>query len=155
MRCSAQDDLDMLITQIKSQCDKINSESKLFKVTEEDVNDLSSEGGVLKKFYENKVLKKAELTLFGETGQSTTQYYFHNGELIFAKSIEKMYKEPIYLSKPETDSLIKNEFYFKSQILVRWVDNNGKIVEQTQYLQKQIEILDDLKLINEPHTTDK
>lgn len=152
IRCSAQADLDPLIGQIKSQYEKINSDSKVkvFKATEEKVYDLSSEGGSLKRFYDGNELKKAELTLFGETGQSTTQYYFLNGELIFAKSSDKWYKEPIYMGKTQTDSLDKNEFYFKNQILVRWVDNNSKIVEQTQYLQKQMEILDDLKIINQP-----
>jgi len=146
MKCWAQDDL---INQIKIECTQINSGSKSYKVIEEDVNGLTSEGGFLKKFYDGTVMKKAELTFFGETGQLTSQYYFLNGELIFAKSSEERYKEPMYMGKTETDSLNKNEFYFKNQILVRWIDNNGKIVEQTQYLQKQIEILDDLKIINQ------
>jgi len=146
---SGQENLDNLINQIKMECEKVNREAKTLKVIEEDIEGLSSEGGLLKKFYDGKVMKKAELTFFGETGQLTSQYYFLNGELIFAKSSEERYKEPMYMGKTETDSLNKNEFYFKNQILVRWIDNNGKIVEQTQYLQKQIEILDDLKIINQ------
>jgi len=146
---SGQDNLDNLINQIKLECEKANSEVKTLNVTEEDIEGRSSEGGILKKFMNNKTLRKAEFTLFGETGQSTTEYYFLNGELIFANEKIERYKSPIYMGKTETASLEKNEFYFKNQILVRWLDTEGMIVEQTRYLQKQVKILENIKIINQ------
>lgn len=155
LNVSGQDHLDDLVNQIKMECEKINRESKIFKVTEEDVEGLSSEGGLLKKLMDSKTLRKAELTLFGETGQSTTEYYFHNGEVIFVIKRTEMYKEPIYMGKTEPASLEKDEMYFKNQILVRWFDNEGKIVDQVKYLEKQIEILNKLKIINQPASGDR
>lgn len=150
-----QDNLDNLVSQIKMECEKIHRESKILKVIEEDIEGLSSEGGVLKKFMDNKTIRLAELTLFGEIGQSTTEYYFLNGELIFVNKKTEKYKQPIYMGKTETASLEKDEMYFKNQILVRWFDTEGMLVDQVKYLEKQIDILNKLKIINEPGSSDK
>ncbi|HEX6848668.1 MAG TPA: hypothetical protein VF144_16900 [Chitinophagaceae bacterium] len=144
-----QDNLNNLINQIKMDCEKVNKDAKTFKIIEEDIEGQSSEGGILKRYYKDKDLKKAEFTLFGETGQSTSEYYFQNGELIFVKERTEIYEVPIYMGKTETASLENDEMYFKNQILVRWLDNDGKIVDQVKYLEKQIEIMNDLKIINQ------
>lgn len=142
-----QNSVESRIKEIETESEKINKEIKKLKMTETDVNDLSAEGGILKKYYDGKILKKAALTLFGETGQSTTEYYFLNGNLVFINEQVEMYKAPLGTGKVETESIETNKFFLDKQKLIRWVDNEDEIADPSLYTQKEKEILDDLKNI--------
>jgi hypothetical protein len=145
--CLGQDNIELRIKEIQMESEKINRELKKFTITKIDVNDLSQEGGILKKYFEGKVLKKATLTLFGETGQSITEYYFLEGNLIFVQEQIETYTGPIEISKGETESTEINKFYFNKQKLIRWIDNDDEIVNNELYIEKEKELIDDLKLI--------
>jgi len=142
-----QDNDELRIKQIETEYEKINKEIKKFKLTQEDVNDRSEEGGILKKYYEGQILRKAILTLFGETGQSTSEYYFSNGDLIFVKEQIDIYTGPLDVSRGETESTETNKFYFNRERLIQWVDNDDEKVNSEQYSEKENEILDDIKYI--------
>lgn len=141
-----EDSVEIRIKEIRRECDRINS-AKL-KVVQEDINDQSAEGGILKKNYDSNTLRKAVFTFFGETGQSRSEGYLLNGEVIFVLQTEERYKAPIYMGKTETKSLEENRFYFKNEKLIRWIDNDGKIMDTELYPEKEIEILADYKNIH-------
>jgi|SRR6185369_3902642 len=147
IHCVGQDAVELSIDQIVTETEKINKEIKKFEMVQTDVNDRSEEGGILKKYYDGKILKKAALTLFGETGQSTSEYYFLNGTLIFVNEQLEMYKAPLGMGKVETESMETNKFFLEKQKLIRWINNEGEIADPNLYAQKQKEILDDLEII--------
>jgi len=145
---SGQDSVESRIKEIRKECDRINKDITKFKVVQEDINDQSAEGGILKKFYDGNTLRKAVLTFFGETGQSTSEGYFLNEEIIFVLQTEERYKSPIYMGKTETKSKEENRFYFKNEKIIRWIANNGKIMDTRLYPEKEKEIFDDFKNIH-------
>ena len=144
---SGQDNIEMQIKEIKAEYEKINKDTAKYKMVQSDVFGQSSEGGVLKKYYNGNVLRKAILTLFGETGQSTSEYYFLNGELIFEFDTELFYKSPLYMGKVEIKSQEETKFYFKNQRLISWIGNDGNMMDGALYPEKEEELLDFLKII--------
>jgi hypothetical protein len=142
------DNVEVRIKEIRKECDRINKDITKFKVVQEDINDQSAEGGILKKNYDGNTLRKAVFTFFGETGQLTSEGYFLNGELIFVLETEERYKSPIYMGKAETKSKEENRFYFRNEKLIRWIGNDGKIIDAGLYQEKEKEILDDFKNIH-------
>jgi len=147
IHCMGQDTIELHIDQIVTETEKINMEIKKFEMVQTDVNDRSAEGGILKKYFDGKILKKAALTLFGETGQSTSEYYFLNGKLIFVNDQVEMYTAPLGMGKIETGSIETNKFFLDKQKLIRWLNNEGEIADPNLYAQKQKEILEDLEII--------
>jgi len=143
----SQDNVEILVKSIEAEFKNIDKQIKTFRELKSDVNDLSSEGGILKKYYEGQILRKATLTLFGETGQSTTEYYFQNGNLIYVKEQVDIYSGPITESKGKTDHIETNKFYFNKEKLLQWINNDNEIVGPDQYPEKANEFLDDVKNI--------
>lgn len=147
--------METWIKNIDTEYTIINNDTAKFRMEVKKVFGQSSEGGSLEKYYDGKALRKAILILFGETGKLVSEYYFLNHELIFVHEKDLTYDAPFYIGKTEIKSEEENKFYFKNQILVRWLDNEGKIVDPVKCLEKQIEILEDLKVINQPGSGDK
>ncbi len=143
------DGIEILIKKIAAEYININNEIAKFSKEEKKIFGQSSEGGSLEKYYDGKTLRKAILILFGETGKLVSEYYFLDHELIFVHEKDLTYNAPSYMGKTKLKSEEENKFYFKNQILVRWIDTEGKSVEQVRYLEKQIGVLEDLKLINQ------
>lgn len=141
------DSIEYRISQINEEYIRINNNTAKFKITEQDIFGHSAEGGELSKYYDGKTLRKAILILYGETGQSTSEYYFLSGELIFVHKKNEKYRSPIYMEKPEVKSGEENKFYFKNQRLIRWIGNDGKILDGVLYPEKEEQLLDDLKII--------
>jgi hypothetical protein len=140
-------DTTLHIEQIKMEQEKIDKAISKFTVVEEDVDDESTEGGSLKKYYDGTVLRKAVLELFGETGKSITQYYFENGDLIFVSDVETTYKAPIYMGKTELDTKEEEKFYFNKSQLKLWLDAKGIPKNPSLYAEKEEEFMSDLKNI--------
>lgn len=141
------DSIEYRIAMINKEYSNINKDSAKYKITEEDILGHSTEGGELIKYFEGQILRKAVLTLYGETGQTTSEYYFMKGELIFIYKKNKKYQSPIYMGKTEIKSREENKFYFKNQKLIRWVDNDSKITDEFLYPEKEEQLLDELKII--------
>lgn len=146
-RSLAQENIEMHIQEIKTECEKINKDTAKLKTEERDIFGHSSEGGQLLSFYREKELRKAILNLFGETGKSSIEYYLLNGELICVSKTIVRYKAAIYMGKVEIRSREENRFYFKSEKLIRWIDHEGKIVEANLYAKKEKELLDSFKIV--------
>ncbi|HKC36242.1 MAG TPA: hypothetical protein VKB95_09275 [Chitinophagaceae bacterium] len=141
------DSLEYRISQINKECISINNDTTKFSAKTQDVFGYSAEGGELTKYYDGKTLKKAILTLYGERGQTTNEYYFLNGEIILIDKKNEKYVLPIYMGKLETKSKEENKFYFKEQRLIRWIGKDGIILDKFLYRDKEEELLADLKIV--------
>jgi len=141
------DSVEVWVKEIRKECARIKNDSAKFRVERKNIFGQSSEGGLLENFYDDKTLRKAVMTLFGETGKSADEYYFLNGEIIFVLQTEVRYKSPIYMGKTEIKNREENRFYFNKKKLIRWIGKDGKIMDAGLYPAKEQEILDDLKNI--------
>ena len=135
------------IREINTECARINTDTTKFMVTEKDVFGQSSEGGFLRLYSEGNVLRKAILSLFGENGQVTNEYYLVNGQLIFLFQKGMRYKQPINEGKTEIQSKDEDRFYFRNKKLVLWYTTDDRIVSSSLYATKEKEILADFKNI--------
>ncbi|MBO9632994.1 MAG: hypothetical protein J7578_07720 [Chitinophagaceae bacterium] len=131
------------IATIRKEFTAINNPAKKYKVVEAEVEGLSTEGGSIKKYYDSTVLRKAILTLYGETGTMVMEYYFTKDKLIFVYEKNTAYDKPIYQGKVKVVSTIESRFYFEDQKLIRWIEDK-KTKEKALYAQREKEILSDL-----------
>jgi hypothetical protein len=150
MEKSSRNDTSTLITNIKNEFKRINSDTEKLVLVTKDLEDISSQGGDLKLFYEENDLKKAVLIAYGETGRSTSEYYFEDGKLIFAYTRDEFYDKSIYdKQQPNIQKEEENRFYFFENKLIRWIDKNNKIVNPSEYLDKEKELIKEVKLLIE------
>jgi hypothetical protein len=114
-------------------------------MVKEDLDGQSAEGGEIIKFYEGKILRKAKLRFYGETGKGMTEYYFLNGSVIFSFKRTYYYDMPIYEKGSKVDKVEEERFYFNRLKLIRWIGPNGKTVKASLYGAKEKEIEQILK----------
>lgn len=148
-RSAAQDNPDTLITVLKTEVAKIDKDLPKFKVVKIELDDQSTEGAELQKYYDGNVIRKAVLTFYGETGQSISEYYFLSNDLISISETLLKYKTPLFAEKTEIASEELTTLYLKNEILMRWTDNVGKMVDLSQYPERQIRIAEELKMIRD------
>ena len=134
---------ESIILDIRKEFTAINAAEKKYKVLASEVEGLSTEGGDIKKYYDSTELKKAILTLYGESGKMIVEYYFSNNNLIFAFEKNESYDKLIYQGKVKVVSTIENRFYFDKKKLIRWVQDK-KIKDKSLYPAREQEILADL-----------
>ena len=88
--CTAQissDSINLQVKRIRAEFQRINSPATKYKVVTEDIEGESTEGAELKKYYTGSALRKATVVYYGEMGRLNVEYYFKDGELIFAPSL--------------------------------------------------------------------
>lgn len=136
-----QDNIESHVQQIRSEIENIKSDSSKFRMEEKSFPGYSSEGGVIKKYFDDNAMRMIDLTVYGETGQSFSRFFVTNGKLIYLSVTEERYKMPLYMGKPEIRSVEENQYYFKDQKLIRWLKNRNTIIEPSSYIEKQIEIM--------------
>lgn len=98
--------------------------------------DESTEGGQAKGYFDNGKLKLIEVFWLGETGKRIIEYYFNNGQLIFAFNQHFDYNRPIYWDEetatengdseffdPKKTTVKEDRYYFNDKKLFLWLDN--------------------------------
>ena len=138
------DSIEAQIIIIRKECNKINSDTSKFHVVNEDLDDQSTEGGEIKKYYENKSLRKAQVIFYGETGKAIIEYYFLHREVLFLFRRTYYYNIPMYLKGSKISKTEEERFYFNNQKLIRWIDPSGKTAPKKLYPTKEKEIIKDL-----------
>ena len=139
-------DTVQLINTIRKEYSEINSKVAKYHKVEKNVFDQSAEGGVIIAYYDNKDLKKANTTFYGEMGKVMTEYYFNKDGLIFAYSIEYNYDKPMYIKGSKIVSMQENRYYLFRNQLIKWLDNNKKSVNPNSkvYQEANKNLLEDL-----------
>lgn len=103
------------------------------------LNDYSSEGGVVESYSNEKgYLIKIKATYFGHSGKSEWSYYFKNDSLFFVDKKEYRYENPLSNNaKIITDSIVQNKYFLQKGNLKKWIDKNKFIVDSTSEKFKQ------------------
>lgn len=145
--------IESKIAQIRKDY-KSTNDIKNYIVKEIEDDEQSIEGGVIRYYFQNGIVKKIITEYFGETWRGTTEYYVKNGKVYFIFDKAEKYNVPYYVdSKWYKENEIKNgevfdkrkskfsekRYYFdENEKLIRYVGENKKIVENGQKL-KEIE----------------
>jgi hypothetical protein len=134
------DSIETQIIIIRKEYNRINADISKFRVVEGDLEGQSTEGGEIKKYYEDKSLRKAQLIFFGERGRVMIEYYFLNREIFFSFERAFYYNIPMYEKGSRVSKIEDERFYFYNQKLIRWIGPDGKIVGANLYPAKEKEI---------------
>ena len=88
----------------------------------------SSEDRSTTAYWSKDSLKLIIDETYGEMGKLVAQYYFENGQLIFAYIIKYDYNVPFYLKEFSFEKSLRNEdrYYLHNQVIIKWMDEQGK-----------------------------
>ena len=131
-----------------SACELKNKESLFFEINHEinlyfreyfdknidyikkecDINNLSTEGGLVEGYFEGGSLKYMKLSLFGEMGKTENNFYIINNKKVYAIVNTFEYDKPIY-EFPEIIKDYKNEFYIIDNKIMEYNININDIQE--------------------------
>lgn len=108
------------IVKIRAEVAAINKGAAKYKKTTKDVEDISLEGTEATYYHSAGNLKKITAKIYGETYNSTGEFYYADGELIFAFLKRNQYDTQIGLDKPpKVVSTEEQRFYFADGDLIR------------------------------------
>ena len=146
-------DIEGEIAQIRKDFSSTNA-VKNYVIKEVEDPDQSTDGGVVKYYLQDGVVKKIVAEYFGESGNNLTEYYIKNGKVYFIFDKTEKYNVPYYVdSKWYKENELKNgevfdkrkskfseqRYYFdENEKLIRYIGENKKVVENGQKL-KEIE----------------
>ena len=128
---------DSLLNEIRRNYSEIRAKLDSYETTKIEIRGQSAEGGWATGYYNVTEIKLIEVVLLGESGKKHIEYYFNDGELIFAFEQNFIYNQPIYINQNIDKENEKNEvfdykktiieedrYYFENEKLFLWLDNN-------------------------------
>jgi hypothetical protein len=119
---------------IRANFKRINSTTKWTKKAEKDLW-ISTEGGDAIYYYSGNKIEKVTARVFGEMGQSLTEYYLMNGQLSFVFEKEYHYNRPFYYDSTQArenndtayddkeTKMIETRSYFDKGKLIHQINN--------------------------------
>ena len=145
--------IESKIAQIRKDYKGTNA-IKNYIVKEIEDDEQSIEGGVIRYYFQNRIVKKIITEYFGETWRGTTEYYIKNGKVYFIFERAKKYNVPYYVNvdwyrknnmkvgevfDSKKSKISERSYYFdENEKLIQYISENKKIVENVQKL-KEIE----------------
>ena len=138
----------LTVADVREEYESIQKSMPLYdKVSVKD-NTSSTEGGEAHYYYENKKLKVIVADYLGETGKSHEEVYFGDNYPIFVHKEKHVYNAPSTDKKfnEKRTKVLHERYYFDSnKNLIRYIDEKGKIVVNSDKLQeKSIEIKNEI-----------
>jgi hypothetical protein len=127
------------IASIRQRYTAINKSVRKYRRVKKELSGFSLEGGELTAYFSGPRIVKITAAYFGESGRATEEYYYSNEQLIFVFRRDYTYSEPMSGKVVDTKS---NRFYFGSDRIIRWIDENGKAVSDSAFQTKQQELLE-------------
>ncbi len=128
------------IPAIRKQYSAINKRAARFRKVRKELSGFSLEGGQLIAYFDRGAIVKIVSRHFGEGGNTTEEYYYANGQLIF------VFERISYYDRPMSGKVIRtieNRYYFQDNKLIRWIDENGNSVSPNEdYRLKETELLE-------------
>lgn len=108
------------VGQIRVEVAAIEKGASKYTKTTKDVEGISLEGTEATYFYSGKTLKKITTKMYGETYNATGEFYYQNGELIFAFVKRNQYDTQIGRdTPPKVTGSEEQRFYFAGGELIR------------------------------------
>jgi hypothetical protein len=112
------------IAWIRDKYAEINRSSKGYRLITKTVSGVSTEGGQLVAFLDGPAVQKINFTAFGETGRTLAEYYFWDGQLIFAFIVDERY-DSIF---GKVDRKRENRHYFFNRRMIMWLNEERREV---------------------------
>ena len=141
------------IAQIRKDYKSTNA-IKNYIVKEIEDDEQSIEGGVIRYYFQNGIVKKIITEYFGETWRGTTEYYVKNGKVYFIFDKTEKYNVPYYINanwykennlkvgevfNSKKSKITEKRYYFdENEKLIQYIIGNKRIDENIQKL-KEIE----------------
>ncbi|WP_039901608.1 hypothetical protein [Leptotrichia sp. oral taxon 879] len=141
------------VAQIRKDFMSTNA-AKNYAIREADDSDRSTEGGIVKYYSQNGIVKKIVVEHYGESWNGLTEYYIKNGKVYFIFDKTEKYNVPYYVNTDwykrdnmkvgevfdsRKSKISEKRYYFDENMkLIRYVGENKKIIENVQKL-KEIE----------------
>lgn len=117
---SAQAQTEKEIVKIRAEVAAINNGAAKYAKSTKSVEDVSLEGTEATYYHSGKNLKKITAKMYGETYNATSEFYYWNGELIFAFVKRNRYDTQIGMdTPPKVVSSEEQRFYFAGGELIR------------------------------------
>jgi hypothetical protein len=130
---------DSIVEDIRGEYIEIRSNLDSYDTTMIEIGDGSTEGGQATAFYDHGELKLIKVVWLGEIGKNQIEYYFNDGQLIFAFDQDFDYNRPIYWDRkmakengddeafdPKKTTVKEDRYYFHNEKLFLWLDNDKK-----------------------------
>lgn len=127
-----------------------------------DLMGYSAEGGKIRAYYDDSVLRKGTVSYFGETGQKIVDYYFWDNEIFFIFVQDYYFNSPVYVTEDIPEEGVEtydekkteesvNRYYFTKNKLIRWIKPDKKKVDikSPAFKEKQEELLKDVQFIKD------
>lgn len=117
---SAQAQTEKEIVKIRAEVAAINKGVSKYTKTTKDVEGISLEGAEATYYRSAKNLRKITAKMYGETYNATGEFYYADGELIFAYLKHNQYDTQIGLDKPPKVIRVEEQrYYFANGDLIR------------------------------------
>ena len=108
------------IVKIRAEVTEINKGAAKYTKTTKDVEDIALEGAEATFYRSAGNLRKITAKMYGETYNATGEFYYRDGQLIFAFLKHNRYDTQIGLDKPpKVASTEEQRFYFAGGDLIR------------------------------------
>ena len=129
------------ISSIRERYAAVNKNLAKYRVVKKELSGFSAEGGELVAYFEGSSVVKLAATHLGETGRSSEEFYYRDGELIFVFYRRETYDAPM---SGKVSKTAEERFYFSGGRLIRWLDSRGRVVAQGRgdYREAQARYLD-------------
>ena len=136
------------IASIRRHYAEINRSTAKYKKVKKELSGFSTEGGQMVAYSDGPSIMKIAATFYGESGKASEAYYYRDNKLIFVLRTDYRYNKPFSGKVARTTM---NRYYFSDDKLIRWIDENGKLVssDTSEYSDKQREYLDNSKQFTE------
>ena len=137
------------IAQIRKEFASTNA-MKNYVIKEVEDPEQSTDGGVVKYFSQNGIVKKIVVEHFGESWNSFTEYYIKNGKVYFIYDRTQKYNVPYYINanwykennlkvgevfNSKKSKITEKRYYFdENEKLIRYISGNKIINENIQKL---------------------
>jgi len=139
---SAQAQTEKEIVKIRAEVAAINKGVSKYTKTTKDVEDVSLEGTEATFYHSAKNLKKITAKMYGETYNQTGEFYYQNGELIFAFIKRNQYDTQIGMdAPPKVVSTEERRFYFANGELIRMLVGKKELKTGEKYSELKDEII--------------
>lgn len=83
------------VAMIRADVQQINGASSKYGKKTKNVDDISTEGAAVTYYTSGKGIKKITAKIYGETGNTTNEYFYRGEELIFAFQKANYFDKPI------------------------------------------------------------
>jgi hypothetical protein len=133
------------VAAIRARYGAINRDLPRYAVATLRLNDYAAEGADITAHFEGDELKKLVISYLAETDPGKEEYYFAQGSPFFIFR----YKRRAADGNSSRNEVDENRFYFAAGRLIRWIDENGRllVIDQPEARREQNHLLSEARIL--------